>query len=138
MHLETREKEREITCMVEDPPPLVPTYAIHKAWQPCPGPKHQLKVVYLENTHQLPFSLKFFVFSAYRNYFMIQIIKTEKLNLKALTVVSTNCHEISLPHQSHHMTITWPWSWALNNNSTRTYLQFIKYVTEKILPLAKT
>lgn len=41
--------------------------------------------------------------------------KTKNL-CKRLTIVSTNCHKISLAYQSHDMPITWTWSRALNHN----------------------
>ena len=55
MSVKEGEHER-FTCMVVDPPPLVPTYAIHKVWQLCREPKHQLMAVFLKTTHQFPFS----------------------------------------------------------------------------------
>lgn len=121
--------EREgwsFTCMAEDPLLLDPTSAIHKAWQLCLTPKHQLKVVFLESIHQFPFH---FNSLCSENTIIILIQRTymEKQNHEVLTVISTNCHEISLPHQRHHMTITWPWSRALNNNSTRKLAPVNKY-----------
>jgi hypothetical protein len=43
-------KRGRFTCMEVDPLLLVPTYAIHKAWQLCPMPKHQLKAAFLKST----------------------------------------------------------------------------------------
>ena len=46
-----RERER-FTCMEEDPLLLVPTFAIHMAWQLCPVPIHQPKAASLKSTQQ--------------------------------------------------------------------------------------
>jgi hypothetical protein len=52
-----------------------------------------------------------------RIYFPLNLRRKEsKMDPEELTIIPTNCHEISLPHQCHHMSVAWPWSRALNNN----------------------
>lgn len=52
--------------------------------------------------------------------------KTKKL-CKILTIISTNCHKIPLPYQSHDMPITRTWSRALNHNPAGRCHQYKGY-----------
>ena len=38
-------------------------------------------------------------------------------SIQVVTIIASDCHEIPLPHQSHNMSIAWPWSRARNTNS---------------------
>jgi hypothetical protein len=121
-------KRESFTCMVVGLPLLVLVYAIHKAWQLCPGPIHQTKAFFLKSINQKNFKIHWR--SWYVHICMLAVItnmlsltpctkhEVQDSTVKPLTIIPSNCHEISLTHQSHHMPISWAWSWALNNHST--------------------